>query len=114
MTSGIQARDCGDGVLVFILARHLDEPEFESQRSELEISRVFAARREDDVDGCALQAFKEWGKFLPFRAIRFFGHDHGSVGHGVFIAIIGRAKIDDDREPFPRILYSQAIVDGPG
>ena len=97
-----------------MLTRHLDGPEVEAQGSEFGISRVVAARGEDDVDGRALQAFEEWGEFLPFRATGLFGHDHGAAGHRVFIAIIGRAKIDNDRESSPGIFYSQAIVDSPG
>ncbi len=97
-----------------MLARHLDGPDVESQGSEFGISRVFAARGKDDVDGRAFQAFEERGELLPFRAIGLFGYDHGAVGYGVFIAIIGRTKIDNDCESSPGIFYSQAIVDGLG
>ena len=97
-----------------MLARHLDGPEVEPQGSEFEIGRVFAARGKDDVDGRAFQAFEERREFLPFRAIGLFGHDHGAAEHRVFIAIIGRAKIDNDRESSPGIFHRRAIVDGSG
>ena len=112
MTSGIQAR--GGGVSVSMSTGHLDGPEVEPVGSEFEISRVFAARGEDDVDGRAFQAFEERGEMVPFGAIGLFGHDYGAAGHGVFIAVIGETEIDNDRESFPRIFHSQAIVDGPG